>query len=75
MSDPIPGSLIHNFVYETQYDQVNYEDAVYFKFFENGEKDTFFTEGKKNGEGKGKKYLVNTLSEPEPQAKDSRCKP
>ena len=38
------------------------------------EKNTFFTEGKKNGEGKGKKYLVNTLSEPEPQAKDSRCK-
>ena len=42
MSDPIPGSFIHNFVYETQYDQVNYEDAVYFKFFENREKYIFY---------------------------------
>ena len=51
MSDPIRGPLIHNFVYETYHDQVNYENSVYFKKFENGEgtggiylekKNTFF---------------------------------
>ena len=36
MSDPICEPLIHNFVDETL-DQVNYENSVYFKIFENGE--------------------------------------
>ena len=37
MSDPIRGPLNHDFVDETYYDQVNYENSVYFKNFENGE--------------------------------------
>ena len=69
MSDPKRGPLIHNFVYETYHDQVNYENSVYFKFFEIGEgtggiylekKNAFFTEGRKKARRKRKIFGKHT---------------